>query len=175
MKSPLHNFDIGSNYWKIDPQLKAVEPFATLFKNDKSKGKGNSSQIMWAISLFCDPESRLFKLTKKRKQEIIEKDYYKKELDWGKYKEHIETYTSLYTTQAIRSLVNWEEKLQERDAFLKEVPYTLETGDTLDKMLSNTSKLYDLYEKILERLKEEESEGITKGGRTESLGEKKLL
>jgi len=175
MTSPLHNFDIGSNYWKIDPQLKAVEPFASFYKNDKSKGKGNSSLIMWAISLFCDPESRLFRLTDKRKKEIIEKDYYKGLINWGKYEKHIEVYKSLYSTQANRSLVNWEEKLQERDAFLKELPYSMETGETLDKMLSNTSKLYDLYEKILERLKEEESEGITKGGRTESVGEKKLI
>ena len=76
MKSPLHNFDIKSSYWKIDPQLKAIEPFATLYKNDKSKGKSNSSLIMWAIALFTDPESRLAKLSKARKQEIIQKDYY---------------------------------------------------------------------------------------------------
>jgi len=175
VKSPLHNFDIKSSYWKIDPQLKAIEPFATLYKNDKSKGKSNSSLLMWAIALFTDPESRLSKLSKARKQEIIQKDYYKGLLNWDKYKEHIDIYKSLYTSQAVRSLVNWEEKLQERDAFLKEVPYSLDTGETLDKMLANTSKLYDLYEKILEKLKEEESEGVTKGGRTESLGEKKLL
>jgi hypothetical protein len=178
MNSPLVNFDIGANYWGVDPQLKAIEPFASMYKEDKTKKKSNSSLKMWAIALFADPESRLCKLSKKDKESIIYKDYLSgryEDFKWEDVKEHINAYRAFYLTQAERSLVNWEEKLQERDAFLKEVKYTLEDGKDLDAMLANTEKLYKLYGQILERIAEEAKEGVTKGGRTESISEKKLI
>ena len=178
MKSPLNNFDIDANYWDVDPQLKVIEPFASLYNEDKTKKKGTSSLYMWAVALHADPESRLFKIGKESKENIIYNDYIKskkEDFSWDVVKEHIEAYKKLYLTQAQRSLVDWEEKLEERGKFLKGVPYTLEDGDTLDKMLAATSKLYDHYEKILERLADEEAEGQTKGGRIESISEKKII
>ena len=41
--------------------------------------------------------------------------------------------------------------------------------------MANTSKLFDLYEKLLERIEEESAEGITKGGRKESASERKEM
>ena len=141
MKSPLTNFDIGANYWEIDPQLKVIEPFATLYKEDKSKKKSNSSLTMWAIALFADPESRFKNLSEDKKKELIEKDYIRhkcKDFDWKSLAEGIEVYRSLYITQAQRSLIDWENKLKEMDDFLKYITNDLAKGETNDKVYRET-------------------------------------
>ena len=47
----LEGFDTDVNFWKLHPQLKVPLPFASIYKEDKSKSKSKSSQIMWAIAL----------------------------------------------------------------------------------------------------------------------------
>lgn len=176
--SPLLNFDIKANYWTIDSQLAVIKPFSILYEEDKSKKKVDSSLIMWAIALFADPESRLYKSAKKTKEDIIKKDYIQDKIldfDWKDYQVHIEQYRKLYETQAERSLMNLEVKLQERDAFLLDTHYDLGNGKELDGILANTDKLYKLYDTLLERLSDEQKGGTGKGGAKESAAEKKQL
>ena len=67
---PLKNFDLEVNFWKVNPQLKIPEVFSKLYRNDKSKGKHDSSQIMWAIALCYDPESKFSKQTEKDRKKF---------------------------------------------------------------------------------------------------------
>ncbi len=177
MGSTLSNFDIGKDFWALEPQFKIIEPFSSLYKADKSKKKTNSSLIMWAIALFSDKDSKLAKLSVDEKENIIKNDYLKdiKDFNWEEYGEFIEVYYKLHTSQVQRSLIDFEVKLQERDKFLKKTKYNLENAKDLDTIMANTSKLFDLYEKLLERIEEESAEGITKGGRKESASERKEM
>ena len=79
------------------------------------------------------------------------------------------------TTQAERSLIEWDSKMQERSEFIRDTKYTLGTvnskgyysGGTatvIDAMLANTKKLYDQYRQVLEDLMKEKGKGRTYGG-----------
>jgi len=174
--NPFVDYKPGLSYWDIDPQLKGIAPFKSLYSDDKSKKKVNSSQIMWAIAFFIHPESRLDKFSSVEKWEVIEEDI----ITFKEYKREmltrpIKMYKKMFLTQAQRSLVNWRDKLEERDAYLISIPYNqleLSEAEKLDKLLAGTPKLYQQYEAILDSIQEEESKGRTKGGRAESASEK---
>ena len=84
----LEGFDTDVNFWKLHPQLKVPLPFASIYKEDKSKSKSKSSQIMWAIALLVDPDSKFSNISYPTRKDIIAKDHLKDEkFDWGKYKE----------------------------------------------------------------------------------------
>ena len=93
----------------------------------------------------------------------------------------------LTETVAIRTLRGVEEKLSERDTFLRNTPYDkgdddllLDVGDwakridTIDKMLANTEKLYNLYEKARKVVEQEESV-TAMGGAQESLSDQEII
>jgi hypothetical protein len=174
--NPFVDYKPGLSYWDIDSQLKGITPFKSLYSNDKSKKKVNSSQQMWAIAFFTHPESRLDKFSSVEKWEVIEEDI----ITFKEYKREelmhpISVYKKMFLTQAQRSLVNWRNKLEERDTYLISIPYKeleLSEAEKLDKLLAGTPKLYQQYEAILASIQEEESKGRTKGGRAESASEK---
>jgi hypothetical protein len=69
--------------------------------------------------------------------------------------------------------MRWEKTLHERDDFISSVPYTLDTFEAKDKMMSLTPKLWDQYESIQERLTKESAK--TRGDVEESLSEKQII
>lgn len=174
--NPFVDYKTGLSYWDIDPQLMAIEPFKSLYSDDKSKKKINSSQQMWAVAFFIHPESRLAKFSIEEKWIVIEDDIVSfKDFKRESIKTLISVYKKMFLTQAQRSLINWRDKLEERDAYLISVPYSqleLAEAQKLDLLLAGTPKLYEQYNKILDSIEEEESKGRTKGGRAESASEK---
>ena len=84
------------------------------------------------------------------------------------------------TTQAERSLINWELNMQRRDKFLAEQDYTLDrfeeidgkmklvkgSADQLDKMHAQTAKIYAQLEQIKQDLSVEESKKDSKNSDT---------
>jgi hypothetical protein len=178
MTSPLINYKEGINYWDVDTQLTTIEPFKSLYKKDSSKKKDHSSQMMWAVAFYIDPQSKLVNYASAEKQIVISNDIVTIKIDWDKLSVYIEAYANLYLTQIQRSLANWKYKLEERDKYLIGLPYSelgLDEASKLDKLLSDTPKLFEQYFKMEEALKEEISKGLNKGGRKESLSEQKLI
>lgn len=178
--SVINQYKPEVNYWEVDPQLVAIEPFKTLYEKDKTKNKRGSSQKMWAVAFFSDPESRFYNYSEEEKLDVIKSDIIGKDkkFSWDELKDHIRGYMKLYMTQAERTLYTWNRKLEERDKYLNNVPYSelsLDEAKKLDTLISNTPDLYSQYEKILETIREEEVEGKTKGNRKESLTEKKII
>ena len=81
----LEAFDTDVNFWQLHPQLKVPLPFASIYKEDKSKAKSKSSQIMWAIALLVDPDSKFSNISFPTRKNMIAKDYLKDEsFDWLK-------------------------------------------------------------------------------------------
>jgi len=168
-----NSFEVDVNFWQVNPQLKLVGPFKDLYNSDKSQGKGTSSRKMWAIALYSDRKSKYFNLSEEEKEELIFDDYY------GDRKWPIENrelfdslcffYNKLTETSAMRTLREIEQKLEERSRFLKNTEYTLgekgdkgwlwDTADTLDKMLANSQKLYDMYDKTRKIVEQEMEQG----------------
>ena len=72
----LNGFDTDVNFWKLNPQLKVPLAFADILKQDKSKNKSKSSQIMWAIALLVDPDSKFSNISFQTRKDMISKRFY---------------------------------------------------------------------------------------------------
>lgn len=179
--NPLANFTPGKdapNYWDIDNQLALIGVFKELFESDKSKKKVTSSLTMWAVAFYCHPESRLKNFSEKEKKSLIESDIVGDSVDWKKLELYINEYNKLFLTQAQRSLVNWNKKLEERDEYLDSLPYNeldLDEAGKLDKLIANTPSLYKQYQAIKDQISEEEAKSVNKAGIKESASEKGLI
>lgn len=162
--SLINNFDPSLDFWKSNPQLK-------ILFSDYSK---TPSEVMWAVMLYCHPDSKLFNESPLDRTRIIDKDYLSKPLDWKKYSDLIKFTEQKVLTKAQKLLRTWEQKLHERDDLIASVPYDLSTYEALDKMLAVTPKLWDQYFSILKLLQAEEETHV-RGDQEESLTEKGLI
>ena len=96
-------------------------------------------------------------------------------------------YKFLALTHLERQVINFQKKLEQRDLFLDNTNYTLDsysesskavvkgTAKELDGMMINTSKLNVEYRGLTAALEAEENAGDMKGGATESAGESGAL
>ena len=179
--SVIANFDIDVNFWELNTQFKILGKFATFYRADTSKGKNASSKVMWAIALFTDTDkdNKLRNLPKKDKETIIAAEFIRDvKFKWKKYNDLIEYYKETQLTLSKRSLFFLNDKMQEREDFLKTVAYTIENAGELDKIMANTDKLFSMVARLEDQIEQAESAedgGIAKGGRTESASERKEL
>lgn len=171
----LESFDTDVNFWKLHPQLKVPLPFASIYKKDKSKAKGKSSQIMWAIALLVDPDSKFSNISYSTRRDMISGDFLKnKDFDWSEYKEAIIFYERSLVTPAKRQLMVWNKKMDEKTLYLDVLTYE-ENADTIEGLLKTNVKLFEDYERLLKLVDKETNEGATKGGAEESASEKGLI
>jgi len=123
--SLLTNFDIDSNFWKNNPQLIIPKELNKLYKEDKSKDKTNSSQIMWAICLFLDlsEENKFRNFPEEDRKKLIIEDYLQDpKFKFENYKPIIDWYIEGLYSPAQRGILNWRRKLEERDLFIADTP-----------------------------------------------------
>ena len=173
--SLLNSFDIDTNIWEVEPQLKIPKVFAELYNSDKSKGKAHSSKIMWAIALLIDnSEANKFRnMPLKEKKDFIAEDYLLDvRFDWDSVKDLIKEYGRFSMSKLERSLCIYEQKLEERTDFTETTVYTLEDAPAIDKIISSTKALFDLISKLRDDINKEKSSGETKGDMEESASEK---
>lgn len=168
-------FDIEQNFWDIYPDFKIALSFKELYKSDKSRGKANSSKLMWFVAFTTDNKSKFYKLTLNERYEVIGEDYMGNPNFYEDNKEVLDKliadYTRLKFSAAEKQLIDWEKKLDERREFINSQPYNFETFENLDKMAANTSKIYDELFKIKDRMSKEDGEGTAKGGQMTSLND----
>lgn len=178
MNQFLQSINIDENFWEHNREIKYLSPFNKFYESDLSKNKEYSSQIMWAIYLYSDPESRFSRMfTSERKKEI--KDNYLKstEFKWEdkSIEELVQGYESRMLTKLQNSYNRLIKKLEERDNFISNTKYNEKNAATFDKMFANSSIIYKQLKEIEQQLLEETKVGAIKGGRKESLSEKKVL
>ncbi len=169
------SFDVNSDFWKTFPQFETIEEFS------KIKSLKNSSKIMWAIAMFCEPDSSKniwANIPSEERKEKLKSDFLKSKVftwDSPSIDKAVSIYKQLILTQAKRSLIAWRENMEDRDNFLKKQKYSLDSYDEdgnlikgnaeqLDKMHSRTAKFYDELSQIEERLEEEEAKQKTGKG-----------
>lgn len=115
--------------------------------------------------MIYHPKSNLYEVPLKDKIELIQ-EYIKKDVDLPKgftldlqdsqVVEYIDIISKSLLTKAQRFLANWQRKLEERDEFLEQTPYTLVNAEQLDKIMGNTDKLKSTLNKAIEELSKEE-------------------
>jgi hypothetical protein len=147
-------FDTDKNYWDTFPELKIHPQFSKLFKEDKTKSKKESSQIMWALHLVSHPKSLMY--YDPHKLENV-KGLLPKDWSWKAQDSLLEVYRSLMLTEAQRALTDWDEMIKKRSTYLKNQEYNLDNGIDLDKLHRNTYAIYKDYEKICEEMRNEEN------------------
>ena len=163
----LIKFDTNANFWDMYPQFKVG--FAKLIK----AGKKKSSKIMWGIALDIHPESVYAAMDPTERLELIQKDYMEDiEFDRTIYKDDIELFKKLCMTKKERYLHEWEKKLDERDNFISSLTYDEENAEFLDKLMGNTKRLQEQYDKAVEEYYKEKTQTSGKGGAEESLRER---
>lgn len=188
--SPNWNTDL--DYWSLHPGMKTFLVFDSLYREDKSKDKTESSKLMWAIALLVDPhEKNPWKnVNPLDKKMLISIDFLKDEkFNWDSEDiiNLIEAYKDKCLTVAEKALVELQSKLAERAKFIKETTYTLDwyeetekggvklmrgTAPQLDKMMTETKKIYDHLDLIKKQIETENISGSIKGGAIESASEK---
>jgi len=171
----LNGFDVEVNFWRANPQLKVPQPFADILSKDKSKGKSKSSQIMWAIALLVDPDSKFSNISLGNRRKMIAEDYLKDaKFKWADVKAACQYYESMLITPTKRQLSVWKQKMDEKSIYLAELTYE-EDSATIEKLLSTNIKLFEDYERLLRMVEKEKDEGATKGGAVESASETGLI
>lgn len=193
MTTIVRNFNTNDNFWETNPSFLSIGLFKRFNEEDKSKGKKNSSQIMWAIAFLLDPhvDNPWKNLSEQDKKILIADEYLEQpNFEWEKYEALIEEYYKRVLTLAEKDFYELMEKMHERKEFIKNTPYTLDTLEEvdgrirsikgtaiqLDKMVTDTIKLYEQLELVKQKLEKEKlSDGETKGGMQESATEKGLL
>lgn len=169
--------NVESNFWTLNPEFKYRDGFKDLYQKDKTRKKKYSSEIVWATYLWKHVKSS-FKNMSDEVKEINITEYLKDHSEKHTFKE-VEDFTPIFLKQCLtrkqKMYLGWEEKLIERDKFLKITPYTEDNAKDLDAIMKNTKTLWDNYQKVGEEMIEEEAQSQIGGGREESLSEKKVL
>jgi hypothetical protein len=177
------------NFWVTNPGFSYFSILKDFYKNDKTKGKSRSSSIMWAIALLIDPhKDNPYRNIKYNDRKVLIANEYLEEPDfiWEKYQPFIDEYEKRATTEIEQQLHRFKMKMEERQAFIDSTKYTLDsytedgklvkgTADQLDKMVTSTTKITDMYEKLMDAIGKQGDKSTTKGGRAKSASEKGLL
>jgi hypothetical protein len=168
--------NLENNFWLEYPELTFPEALNKLYVNDKSKNKVDSSKLMWAVFMITSPNSIYY--NHHNKEEVIARDFLKDpKFKWSSIKEAIDFYRNGVLTIAEQSLITWNEMMILRDKTLKELYASaakkkaegLDDLVTIDKMMSNTAKMFADYKKIKEDFDVEKTKG--KGGKVVSLAD----
>lgn len=179
MQNLVSNFSIKDNFWDCNPNMKIVNGFKQLYDEDGSKKKTNSSRIVWAIALLLDKnkDNPYRNLSEVDKRVVIIEDFLEdKSFDFTTYSDLILTYENLCLDTIERMILQMERKLEERDIFINSLKYGMDNATSIDSLILNTKKLKDLYYDMKTELTKLDSvEGITRGGKKESAGEKGLV
>jgi len=154
-----------------NPHLMYIEPYKTIYNRDKDKTKRKSSDEIYAIFCMVSPDEKenlWMKFSEEKRKEIIASNV---KINWEDkiIKEALIDFPINCIGVAGKTLKAIQDKLIERDKFLKACPYLEDvymrddegkmisrgnsfakiemTPDKIDKMISNSAALYkELYE-----------------------------
>ena len=159
----LENFNYDSeNFWKVFPEVLVIDIMKDLYDRDASKGKKQSSDLMWCIHL-CESLESMFYHHPDKYEQVAEKFIKEKGFKWEAYSKIVEMYREYCLSDAERALTIWNETMRLRNRSLKEMyQNAFEDKDTdelvkLDKMLALTPKMFDDYKKIKADYEEEKT------------------
>lgn len=169
-------FDINLNFWDIHPQYKHIDPFRTFFENNEPI---NSSSLMWFLKYGWHPDSDFFRMHEQEKIRLIANDLLGGVDFYEDNKEDIEElkkeYYNIVLRPMDRSYIVIKEKLEEKDKFLGEQTYDLETFEDIDKAILNYDKQLAMLDKIEKSMAKAREAEKAKGDQELSEADKGLI
>lgn len=172
-----------------NPHLKYIEPYKTLYNRDKSKDKKKACNEFYAVYIMSSPDedtNKWIKLSEEKRKEVVAAQF---KIDWEDkiIKECINDYPSKCMSFAEVTLKAIRDKLDERDKFLKNSPYTTDiyardkegnyiskgntflvdklSPDKIDSMIKTTAALYKELSEAEALFKIEKENLQIRGGR----------
>jgi hypothetical protein len=159
------------DFFEQNPELKFREPCVTLLKQYPKE----ASSIMWAIYMLEDPSSEFYRLPMDLRKKEIETNYLKNEkFDWSKHQLVIDAYPQLVFSKEKALFKIWSDKLEDLTTHLKGLDFTKDKeSDKALKIMDRMSKIWDGYEKVKNKMVEEESKTNLRGGAKQSARERR--
>lgn len=75
-----------------------------------------------------------------------------------------------------RLLMTWKKKIDERNELVNSIEYTLENFETVDKLITNTDKVFKQYQTVKAEVeKQDEAAMTTEGGSVLSLSDLDMI
>lgn len=157
-------FDLSKNFWKVHPQLKEIGELKKFYITNKEK---NSSLLMWFIKFVYHPDSEFYEMEPKEKIRLISKDILNDENFYSENKEQIDflvqEYTKIIDTVLDRTIRIIKDKLNEKNQFIADKDYDIETFEDLDKAILSYDKQLALLSKLEQEKSKKKVEGNAKG------------
>lgn len=171
----------SESFWEEHPQFMADPVFKPFYTKDRSRDHHKTSKAMWYIILSEDLDSSYYKLPSAERHsvicEVVELDPYETFGDetMDSLRDRFRKLTDSTIAKTVRL---YEKKLEERNKFIEETPYTVdstdyneETGKTvtikgtatqLDRMILDSRKLTDFIQQLRDSLSNEgeDAQGI---------------
>lgn len=185
-------FDIRVNFWETNYQLRFIDPFSKIY--DLDDGGNKSSQIMWCIWLYCDPntENRIYRRPEEQKKSSIQAYYPDFDFKDTLINEAILSYPEACMTNAAQDFDSEVKGLRKFTKMIQDKMATEELtldhyitvrnnrGTEQEKLVKGTAKqfaelkekcvkLFQNYEKIKSIFFEEQAEQRLFGGGEETL------
>lgn len=162
--------NLEEDFWKQNPELKYIEPFAEFSK------KKNSSEIMKAIYLAYDFKSKFNRagIPEDEARKDIAKNFLKKpDFVWGEYKEIIDAYKDKCKTKIQKSLELFEEDVVGFQNYLRRLSWEdEEEAQVKSSIYKIADEYYKKYKDCESLVKDEIREKRYKGGYRLSPAEK---
>lgn len=159
------------DFFEQNPEFRFREPCVSLLKENPK----DASNIMWAVYMLEDPSSEFYRLPLDLRKQEIELNYLKdNKFDWDKYKTVIDGYPQLVFSKEKALFKIWSDKLEQLTNHLKTLDFTKDKeSDKALKIMDRMSKIWDGYEKVKNKMVEEESKTNLRGGAKQSARERR--
>ena len=166
---------IQENFWTSNEHLTLIKPFSTLYNNDKSKDKLQSSKDMWCILWLSHPdeeENKYYRLPEQEKLEVC-KEYNKTfDVEDSIIVSCIEKFPELFDDSITRAYKESKDQLIEISRFLNTQKLTLEDAGEIIKLKSLLPKLFQEFDKLEQQFKKSKSQQRVHGGRAKTQRER---
>lgn len=163
------NKNSSGNFWELNPHMIYVEPFATLYSNDKSKNKDKSSKDMWCVLWLTDPDEDVNKYYR-----IVDRDERIKicklfnadfDPEHPQILECLDKYPFLCLNADELAYKLQKDQLIEISHFLSKQEITLDTIKEIIDLKAKMPKIYQDFEKIDKMFQKNKSEQRVWGNR----------
>jgi hypothetical protein len=159
-------------FFEQNPELRYIPEIKVLI--DKH-GESKAGYYMWATYMFEDPRSKIYKVPLDEKKVIILENYLKVK-DSTTNLEDIEkirySYPNIILTKTQVLYKGYADQMDEYMVYTKSLPIATHADKKLS-YLEKLTKMWPTYEKITEKMNEEEASIQTRKGIVESPREKR--
>ena len=162
----------NKDFFEAYPDLEFKLPFRKI----KEVFPEKASLYSWYIFLYCDTNSSFRTYPAEHRRIELSENFIKEDIhDFPEIQEAIKDYEINMMSLAKRNFKKWEDKLTERQKFIEDTDYTSETFEMLDKLMAQTSKMWDMFLKLKTEFDKEGDEDQTYGGVELSASEKGMI